>query len=258
MHNQLMALCLCLFTLANTAVGEPDRIALERKLVSVDIELPTWTHVLNVFLARLGYPFLLELDTLSYRSASLLHNKTEAQAMLMRYRLHLKNVTVEDVLKFILKDQPRYRYKVIDGAVIHIYPDGIEKRHNWPLNVVLQDFPIEEKDISEAWYLDQFMALAEPMRIDLGQAPGREFATCLSPKLFRGFTLRQLLIELSKTCRTQWVFEPLPPTELKIRISAWGASAYPQGERIKQSGGDWYQLHCLGSREDIVQDGVMR
>jgi len=261
MWNLLITcLCVCLFAIEEARAGDPSPINLKRKLVSVDIDMPDWAKALNLFESRLGFPFLLELNTLTYRSASMYHGKTEAEAATLSklFKVHLKNVTVEEAIKFILKDQAGYNYEVIDGVVLHVYPNGIQNRTNYPLNTVVSNFAIEQKDISKDWYMKEFGALVDPMRIDLGNTYGYVFGTCLSPRVFHNVTLREILIALAKTCRTQWVFEPLPPDELRLRVAEWGDDFYPQGKRIEARGGDWYQLQCLNPKEDTVVDGVLR
>jgi hypothetical protein len=199
-------------------------------------------------------------DTVALTSRSMLHEKTEAEAgkILTQFEVHLKDVSLEDTIKFILKNQPGYTYEVADGAVVHIYPVGIQGRPSWPLNAKVKQFAIERQEISQTWYRKQFEQLVDPLRIDLGKMQGRDFAGCLSPRIFEGVTLRQILMELSKACRIGWVFEPLPLTEVKVRRMDWGDSFYPQGERIEARGGDWYQLYGAPVGPDSIVDGVLR
>src|SRR5207249_3599109 len=104
----------------------------------------------------------------------------------------------------------------------HVYPVGIQDRADWPLNTVPNRFVIEERDITQQWYRKQFEELVDPLQIDLGNMHNTAFARCLTPRGFKEVTLRKILIELAKTCRFCWVFEPLPPEELNARIRGWG------------------------------------
>lgn len=241
-------------------VTDPTRLNLDRKLFAVDTESPTWQWALGFVLNRAGVPYLLESDRLAFRSHSRLRGKTEdeAEKIFTQFKVHLKDVTLEDTIRFILKDQPNYRYEVVDGFLLHIYPVGIEKRPDWPLNATIKHFAIERKDISEEWYRKQFEGLVTPLQVDVGTIVNRGFTRCLSPRVFEGLTLRQLLIELSKTCRYFWIFEPLPPEEVRVRIQDWGDGFYPQGKKIESHGGEWFQLTCEPLPTEGVVNGVLK
>ncbi len=261
----IIGLCVCLVavvcrSMPEAAAIEPTRIDLRRRLVRVDIERPTWSRALHFLSARLGFSIFLEINTLDYRSESLLHGKTESEAaaFVMQRGVHLRNVTVEEAIQSLLKDHPDYRYEIVGGSLLHVYPEGIQRRADWPLNTRVEKFAIEQEEISADWYRKKFEAFVDPMRIDLGNVAGSAFGACLSRRVFSKIALREILIELSKTCRVDWVFEPLPPEELNLRIASWGAGFYPQGKKIQARGGDWYQLHCFPTSEDIIADGVLR
>jgi hypothetical protein len=264
-HRVTIWLVICLSVLTHAGFGhaqvaEPARLDLNRRFAKVDTEKPTWEWALELVLNRASVPSLLETDRVAIHSRARMHGKTEAEAekIFAQFKVHLKDVTLEDTIKFILKDQPNYRYEVVDGSVLHVYPVGIQNQTNWPLNSVINHFAIEQKDISKGWYRKQFEGLVDPVRIDLGTMRNERLAACLSPRVFEGVTIRQVLIELSKTCRCQWVFEPLPPEELKVRIEEWGDGFYPQGKKIEARGGDWYQLYGAPVGPDSVVDGVLK
>lgn len=264
-HRMTSWLVICLSVLTHAGFGhaqaaETARLDLNREFVKVDTEDPTWEWALGLVLNRANVPYLLETDRLSFNSRSRMHGRTEAEAgkIFTQFKVHLKDVTLEDAIKFILKDQPNYRYEVVEGTVLHIYPVGIQNRTNWPLNSVVNQFAIEDKDISKGWYRKQFEGLVDPLRIDLGTMRNERLAACLSPRVFQGVTVRQVLIELSKTCRCCWVFEPLPPEELKVRMTDWGDGFYPQGKKIAARGGDWYQLYGAPVGPDSVVNGIVK
>lgn len=231
--------------LAGTTVPPVQQIDLGRKIKEVAIVRPTWAHGLDLLLTRSGIPFLLEVSTLTYRSEMMMRGKTEAEAsrITTQFRVNLKDVTIEEAVRIILKDVPDYRYEIINGTVLRVYPANIESRPYWPLNAVVQGFAIEQVNISTRWYRQEFEKMLDPFNVDLGNIYGRHFAKCLKPRTFQATTLRQILIELTKTCDTAWVFEPLPADEVQLRILDWGDGFYPQGREILKRGGDWYQLH---------------
>jgi hypothetical protein len=230
-------------------------VNLNAKLPEFQTVKPNWAIALLVLLHKTNIPYLLELDTLTYRDMSVrdklgLFTGSE-QARLERgtkwataFKVDLKNVTVKDALNEILKDQPRYTYDLVENArCLHIFPRGIQERKEWPLNQPVPEFSISQEQINRAWYRKVFGVFLLKYQIHIGEFNGGEFAQSLNPQMYHDVSLRKLLTELSATYRVGWIVEPFPEEEIEFR-EVHNKEYYERGYDIGRPGSNnWYQIH---------------
>lgn len=257
----LTMLSIILLILINTALLAPAQevngppVDLSRKLTEFRIERRNWAVALMILLERNRIPYLLEMDTLTYRDMSvrdklgLFNGSKEQQGEKGRqwftaFKVDLKDVTIDQVMKEILKDQPRYTYEVVaDGRCLRVFPRDIQKREEWPLNRNVEEFSIEQQQLADKGYRKTFGVFLLKYQVHIAEFNWRGPSQCLSARVFHNVTLRKLLTELAATCHVGWAVEPLPEEEIKFR-EIHDKEYYERGYDIGRPGTNgWCQIH---------------
>ncbi len=235
--------------------GNQPPIDLSRKLSEFRTVKPNWAIGLMVLLDRSGIPYLFELDTLTYQDMSVRdklglfrapseEQKRRIEKWATAFKVDLKDVTIEQAIKEILKDQPRYTYEIIGGGrCLHVFAHGIQERKDWPLNQPVPEFSINQEQINQGWYRKVLGVFLMKYQVHIGEFRGQEFVQKLQPRSFRNITLRELLTELAITCRMGWIVEPFPEEEIRFR-DTHNKEYYERGYDIGRPGTNgWYQIH---------------
>lgn len=236
-------------------VSNRSPIDLSRRLAEFQTERSSWASALGLLLDKTDIPYLLELETLTYQDMSVRYKlglftgseeeRTErGRQWHTRFKVDLKDVTIEEALKRILKDQPRYTYEIaMDGRCLHIFPRGIQERKDWTLNQPVAKFTVDEQQINRKWYRGVFGPFLLKYQVHIGEFDSSDFSRRLVPRKFDNITLRELLMQLSAMCQMQWMVEPFPEEEIKAR-EIIDKKRFERGYDIGRPGSNgWYQIH---------------
>ena len=231
--------------------GNQSPVELNQKLPEFRTARQNWVAALGLLLYKTDIPYLFELDTLTYRDMSARDKlglftgpKERTEKWFTAFKVDLRNVTIEQAMKEILKDQPRYTYEVVeDGRCLHVFPRGIQEHRDWPLNRTVTEFSIEHQQTNTKWYRGVFGPFLLRYKVHIGEFDSINFSKRLMPRTFKNVTLRELLVQLSVMCRMQWIVEPFPEEEIKFR-ETYNKEYYERGYDIGRPGSnDWYQIH---------------
>lgn len=237
-------------------VESPPVTLLHKRLGVLHIRTPSWHGAVRTLASENKLPYLLELDTLSYLDMTTrykmglfdkAHSEKESIQRLTKYKLDFGGGTLEGALKAILQSDSRYVYELTEeGRCLHVFPAGILKRTDWPLNRVASGFQISHESSNYQWYRKTLGRFLIPHKVHIGIFREDGMGPRLKPTVYPDITLRQLLMKLAVMGEVGWTIEPLPEEETAVRdtLAMRGICDYRGYDIGKPSGSGWCQLHC--------------
>ena len=229
-------------------------IDLGRKLTAFRTQRRNWVAAFMALMNQTETPYLLELDTLTYRDMSVRkrlglfdgtadEQRRRGLEWANEFRINLKQTTIEEALRKILSGQPGYTYEVVShGRCLHVFPQGIQERNGWPLNQLVADF-FTSRQVGDRWYRETFGPFLFKYQVHIGEFNSVEISQRLTPRRFAGVPLRQMLCDLAAMCQVGWILEPFPEEEMLAR-EAIDREYYERGYDIGRPGSnDWYQIN---------------